>query len=67
MIRQEMGHGQWKKQGINLACLCFLIIISYLRGNVFDKCGAGDWAAVAVFAIVLGLIVLIGSKNIASE
>ena len=67
MIRQEMGHRQWKKQGINLSCLCFLILISYLRGNVFDKCGAGDWVAVAVFCLILGLIVLVACKLIASE
>mmetsp|Transcript_14463 Transcript_14463/g.24697 ORF Transcript_14463/g.24697 Transcript_14463/m.24697 type:complete len:236 (+) Transcript_14463:893-1600(+) len=71
MIRQEIGHGQWKKQGINFFCLLCIIVLSFLRSGKFDfsveKCQVGDWTSVAVFAILMISMVAYSVRNIASE
>jgi hypothetical protein len=67
MIREEMGHGQWKKQGINLFCFFCLVIVSLLRSQYFDKCGAWDWISVAIFIAILAIIIRISSGIIGNE
>jgi len=67
MIRQEMGHGQWTKQIINLTCFGFLVVVSLLRSQVFDKCGVMDWASVLIFVAALAIIIKISSTIIANE
>lgn len=71
IIYQESGHGQWKKQGVNLLCLVCLLVQSLLRGGKgsigFEKCSAADWIFLAVFLIVMISIVYIAVKMTSSE
>lgn len=67
MVVQERGHGQWRKQGINLVALCILLVNQILRGKTFAKCSAPDWVAVTVFFCCMVAIVYISCKNVAAE
>lgn len=47
-----------------------MIIISLFRGKgeySVEKCGAADWSMVAAFFIVMGIVVIYSSKNVARE
>ena len=71
MLKQERGHGQWKKQGINLLCLICIIVMSLLRGGKsefsFKKCSAADWSAVAAFGVIMIIVVAVSSRLIKKE
>mmetsp|Transcript_17900 Transcript_17900/g.27679 ORF Transcript_17900/g.27679 Transcript_17900/m.27679 type:complete len:240 (-) Transcript_17900:13-732(-) len=71
LVYQEMGHGQWKKQGFNILCLLLLVITSLLRGGKwdlsFDKCSAADWISVAVLIALLSSIIYFATVSIAEE
>jgi len=71
IVRQEKGHGQWRKQAFNVCCLFMLIAISILRGGKasisLEKCSVGDWISVVVFIFLLGTIVYFATVTLAAE
>lgn len=71
LVYQEKGHGQWKKQLMNLFCLTLIIIMSLLRGGKsdfgFEKCSAGDWSSVAIFAVLMVFVIYMAVRLVAYE
>jgi hypothetical protein len=67
LIKQERSHGQWSKQGLNLASLIMLLLQSLFRGGLVKKCSAGDWIFTAVFVIVMIVVVYIAVKIVSKQ
>jgi hypothetical protein len=71
LVRQEQGHGQWKKQALNLISLVILIVRSLARSSMLGfemkKCSVADWVVSAVFIILMAIMVKVATALSARE